>query len=401
MTKTPECAIHPISLKLMRQGHPWITADQFSKRFPKHSEFVIALDDRRRQFALLLHDPFHKNVKARVWSRNYPFDKEAQHFTASLQARIDLAQEKRESMVSLKERENYYVVFGEADDLPGLFIQKLGDRVLIQFYTAFWNRYKAIIQTTVQELFPEIREDNIWFQLRGETRELQKLPVNAVDEGRRDEFHLQEYGVQYLIRLGASYDHGLYTDMSSLRHFLRKEISESSRVLNLYSYTGAYSLWALKHGASRVVSVDLSPKYIEWLQQNLGLNPELDPTRHEALTMSVDDALGKLSGEEFNFIVCDPPSSSSDGKKRTSAIQAYRDLLLKMDPLLSSGGKLVIFLNTHQVTKDKFERVISDYLKELKLSYRITGRLTLGEDCPTQKGFPEGNYLKGLILEKK
>ena len=401
MTRTPECAIHPISIKLIRQGHPWITTDQFSKRFPKRSEFVIAMDDRRKQLALLLHDPNHKNVKARVWSKNYPFGKEVEHFTVSLQARIDLAQEKREFLASVKERENYYVVFGEADDLPGLFIIKLGDRILIQFYTSFWNRYKSIIQTAVQDLYPEIKEDHIWFQLRGETRELQKLPVNAVDEGRRDEFHLQEYGVQYLIRLGASYDHGLYTDMSSLRFALRSEINANSRVLNLYSYTGAYSLWALKNGAKRVVSVDLSPKYIEWLQQNLGLNPELDPTAHEALTMSVDEALGKLKGEEFNFIICDPPSSSSDGKKRTSAIQAYKDLLLKMDPLLASGGKLVIFLNTHQVTKDKFERVVIDYLKELKLSYRITNRLALGDDCPTQKGFPEGNYLKGLILEKK
>lgn len=401
MTRTPECAIHPISIKLIRQGHPWVTTDQFSKRFPKQSEFVIAMDDRRKQLALLLHDPHHKNVKARVWSKNYPFGKEVEHFTVSLQARIDLAQEKRQTLPSVKERDNYYVVFGEADDLPGLFIQKLGDRILIQFYTSFWNRYKGIIQTAIQSLYPEIKEENIWYQLRGETRELQKLPMNAVDEGRRDEFHLQEYGVQYLIRLGASYDHGLYTDMSSIRYALRSEINEDSKVLNLYSYTGAYSLWALKHGASRVVSVDLSPKYIEWLQQNLGLNPELDHTRHEALTMSVDDALGKLKGEEFNFIICDPPSSSSDGKKRTSAIQAYKDLLYKMDPLLSSGGKLVIFLNTHQVTKDKFERVLIDYLKELKLSYKITTRLALGDDCPTQKGFPEGNYLKGLILEKK
>jgi 23S rRNA (cytosine1962-C5)-methyltransferase len=401
MMRTPECGIHPISIKLIRQGHPWVTTDQFSKRFPKSSDFVVALDEKKRQLAFLLHDPFHKNVKARVWSKNYPFDKEAQHFTASLHARIDLAQEKRESMPSLNDRENYYIVFGEADDLPGLFILKLGDRILIQFYTAFWNRYKSIIQTAIQGLYPEIQEDNIWYQLRGETRELQKLPTNAVDTGRRDEFHLQEFGVQYLIRLGASYDHGLYTDMSSLRFLLKNEINSSSKVLNLYSYTGAYSLWALKHGASRVVSVDLSPKYIEWLQQNLGLNPDLDPTRHEALVMSVDEALGKLKNEKFNFIVCDPPSSSSDGKKRTSAIQAYRDLLSKMDPLLSSGGKLVIFLNTHQVTKAKFEKVIIDYLKELKLSYKIIGRLSLGEDCPTLKGFPEGNYLKGLILEKK
>jgi 23S rRNA (cytosine1962-C5)-methyltransferase len=403
MNKIPECLIHPVSIKLLRQGHPWITADNFSNRFPRQSEFVIATDERKRPIALLMHDPYHKNVKARVWSTKFPFDREAQHFTASIQGRLDLAFEKRSHQKELKERENYYLVFGEADQLPGLFILRLRDRVLIQFFTSFWNRYKSIIQTTVQEVFPEISDENIWFQLRGETKELQKLPLNGVDQNRRDEFHLSEFGIHYLIRLGSSYDHGLYTDMSSIRHQMSKFIKTGMSVLNLFSYTGAFSLWAMKLGASQVVSVDLSPKYIEWLQQNLALNPELDHTQHEAMTKSVDEALDELkaSSRTFDLIICDPPSSSSDGDKRTSAIKAYRDLIGKMDKLLCHQGKLLIFLNTHQITQDKFDRVLKDYLTELKLNYKLSSRLQLGQDCPTLKGFPEGSYLKGIILEKQ
>lgn len=402
MSKIPECLIHPISIKLIRAGHPWITADNFSNRFPRQSEFIIATDDRKRPMAFLIHDPNHKNVKARVWSTKYPFEREAQHFTASIQARLDLAIEKRIQDAALKERDNYYLVFGEADQLPGIFILKLKDRVLIQFYTSFWNRYKSIMQTTVQEIFPEIKDENIWFQLRGETRELQKLPVNAKNPEQRDEFHIQEFGLQYLIRMGSSYDHGLYTDMSFVRYSLKKYIHANSAVLNLYCYTGAFSLWAMKLGATQVTSVDLSPKYIEWLQQNLGLNPELNSTQHEALTMSVEEALVKLRHEErkFDFIICDPPSSSSDGEKRTSAIKSYKDLISKMDKVLNPKGHLVIFLNTHQVTNQKFEKTIQEILGELKLNYKLGTRLSLGQDCPTVKGFPEGNYLKGLVLEK-
>ena len=403
MNKIPECLIHPVSIKLLRQGHPWITADNFSKRFPRQSEFVIATDERKRPMALLMHDPYHRNVKARVWSTKFPFDREAQHFTASIQGRLDLAFEKREQMKDLQERENYYLVFGEADQLPGLFVLKLKDKILIQFYTSFWNRYKSIIQTTIQDVYPDILDENIWFQLRGETKELQKLPQNSVDPSRRDEFHLSEFGIQYLVRLGSSYDHGLYTDMSSIRHNLAKFIQPGSSVLNLYSYTGAFSLWAMKLGATNVVSVDLSPKYIEWLQQNLGLNPNLNPTQHEAMVKSVDEALTELKDNQrkFDVIICDPPSSSSDGEKRTSAIKAYKDLLMKMDPLLNEKGKLVVFLNTHQVTLEKFDRVLKDYLSELKLQYKISNRLHLGQDCPTLKGFPEGSYLKGFVLEKQ
>ena len=402
MNKIPECLIHPISIKLIRSGHPWITPDSFSNRFPRQSEFIIATDDRKRPMALLLHDPLHKNVKARVWSTKFPFEREAQHFTAGIQGRLDVAFEKRVQEASLKERENYYLVFGEADHLPGLFILRLKHRILIQFYTSFWNRYKSIIQTTLQEVFPEIIDENVWFQLRGETRELQKLPTNSVDAQRRDEFHLQEFGLQYLIRLGSSYDHGLYTDMSSIRHVLKKFVAPGSSMLNLYSYTGAFSLWAMKLGATQVTSVDLSPKYIEWLQQNLGLNPDLNSAQHEALIMSVDEALDKLKSENksFDFIVCDPPSSSSDGEKRTSAIKAYKDLISKMDKILNPKGRLVVFLNTHQVTNQKFEKTIQDILQELKLNYKLGMRLSLGQDCPTLKGFPEGSYLKGLVLEK-
>jgi 23S rRNA (cytosine1962-C5)-methyltransferase len=403
MTKIPECQIHPVSIKLLRQGHPWITADNFSKRFPRSSEFVVAYDDRKRPMALLMHDPLHRTIKARLWSKKFPFDREVQHFTAGIQGRLDLAFERRAVQKELKERENYYLVFGEADQLPGLFIIRLKDRVLIQFYTSFWNRYKSIIQTTIQEVYPEIKDENIWFQLRGETKELQKLPQNSVDSSRRDEFHLSEFGIQYLIRLGSSYDHGLYTDMSSIRHTLSKIIQKDSSLLNLFSYTGAFSLWAMKLGATNVVSVDLSPKYIEWLQQNLALNPELNHTGHQAITSSVDDALTELrkTDKTFDVIICDPPSSSSDGEKRTSAIKAYSELLGKMDSLLNPGGKLVLFLNTHQVTQDKFDRVMKEYLSELKLNYKLYCRLHLGQDCPTLKGFPEGSYLKGIVLEKQ
>jgi 23S rRNA (cytosine1962-C5)-methyltransferase len=403
MNKIPECLIHPISMKLIRQGHPWITADSFSNRFPRQSEFIIAMDDRKKPMALLIHDPNHKNVKARVWTTKYPFEREAEHFTASIQARLEQAFEKRAKESALKERENYYLVFGEADQLPGIFILRLKDRVLIQFYSSFWTKYKSIVQTTLQEAFPELKDENVWIQLRGETRELQKLPTNSVDAGRRDEFHLQEFGLQYLVRLGSSYDHGLYTDMSSVRYSLKKFITPDSAVLNLYCYTGAFSLWAMKLGAKQVTSVDLSPKYIEWLQQNLGLNPDLNSQQHEAMTMSVEEALVKLrtDNKTFDFIICDPPSSSSDGEKRTSAIKVYKDLISKMDKILNPQGKLVVFLNTHQVSGAKFEKTIQEVLSELKLNYKLGMRLTLGQDCPSLKGFPEGSYLKGLVLEKQ
>ena len=82
-------------------------------------------------------------------------------------------------------------------------------------------------------------------------------------------------------------------------------------------------------------------------------------------------------------------------------MKAYKDLLEKMNKLLKPSGKLVIFLNTHQVGQEKFDRILKDYLSELKLNYKMITRLQLAQDCPTLKGFPEGSYLKGIVLEKQ
>lgn len=402
MERIPQCRIHPISIKLIKKGHPWVTKDKFSLRFPKDSPFIVALDEKQKPFALLIHDPSHRKIKGRVWSLTPPFAKEVMNFTVSLKARLDISIHKRLSQKSKLGRENFYLVFGEVDKLPGLNILRLKDRVLVQYYGLFWKTHQSIIKETLLENIPQLLEENIWFQNRGETRELQKRPVNSVEPHRRDEFFLEEFGVQYLIRLGATYDHGLYSDMSAIRKKLSHHINSHSVVLNLYSYTGAYSLWALKNNAKKVYSVDLSPKYLEWLQNNLDLNNDLDHTKHFSVLQSVQEALKEFAKKKkkFNIIICDPPSSSSDGEKKSSAIKAYKELLQKMDLVLEANGILIVFLNTHQINHEKFLKIMMENIKELKLNYNVKEKLFLREDCPTMKNFPEGNYLKGLVLQK-
>jgi 23S rRNA (cytosine1962-C5)-methyltransferase len=104
-------------------------------------------------------------------------------------------------------------------------------------------------------------------------------------------------------------------------------------------------------------------------------------------------------GKKFDLIICDPPSASSDGKKMTSAIDSYKELVPKISNSLNKGGKAIIFLNTHSITRKSFEDKIKNYIGDQKIS--ITGALKLSHDCPSLKGFVEGDYLKGLVLLKK
>jgi 23S rRNA (cytosine1962-C5)-methyltransferase len=265
-------------------------------------------------------------------------------------------------------------------------------------FSIFWKPYlKNIVEKLKKN---DIEFESVWIQERGIGE--QKPPTHF--EGiKNNQFSLKEFGVDYHIDLTTYYDHGLYTDMAGLRKKLSPEF-KGKKVLNLYCYTGAISLFALKQEANEVVSIDLSKPYLEWLEKNLQLNSLLDFNKHSALNMSVQDGLRKLvkENQQFDLILCDPPSASSDGKKITSALQEYENLLPQLIQILNPKGKLVSFLNTHHVSMAKFEGKMKSILKEkgLEKNVKLNTHLGLAEDCPTRKGFPEGSYLKGLIFTK-
>ncbi|EQC46590.1 class I SAM-dependent rRNA methyltransferase [Bacteriovorax sp. Seq25_V] len=392
---TPRVELHPASIKHIKKGHPWITSDRFSDKFPKNSFFVACrLDDVN--FVVMINDPTHPTVKARVWKIDPKSSIEKKDFTYEMVGRLNQSLEIREAQDF--ERDNYYLVFGEADFLPGLFIQKLGSEILVQFYADFWHNFEKDIIKSLQRKY---QKNNIWVQKRNKSQE--KEFYCATNKGLKEHsFTLREFGVEYSIELNKFYDTGIYTDMSAIRAKLIPEFDEKN-VLNLYCYTGAYSLCAMKHGAKSVTSVDLSAKYLDWLDKNISLNQDLEAikdkhTRIEAPTLKALDTLIK-EGKTFDLIICDPPSASSDGKKKTSAIDSYKEIVPKLSKLLNKGGKAVVFLNTHSITRRSFEEKIKNYIGTEKLA--ITGALKLTGDCPSLKGFVEGDYLKGLTLLKK
>lgn len=383
--------IHPVSIKLIKQGHPWITEDSFTKRFPAEERILQAYDQGKFVCAFL-HDPHHKTVKGRVFSFKPDFD-----FKIEVSLRLEAAIKKRLEQKVGEERDNYYLVFGEADLLPGLFIQNLGGLILIQSFSSIWAKELKLLQSILENN----NYNNIWFQERGITQ--QSLANNLTKQSSESSKVIQEFGVNYFIDLGKYYDHGLYTDMAAIRKKL-SGIFDNKTVINLFSYTGALSLFALAKKATMVYSVDLSAPYIAWLEKNLDLNPQLDKNRHQSINTSTVIALKNFleKGIKADVILCDPPSSSSDGQKRTSALQEYEKLIPLMNDVLNPQGKMILFLNTHQVNIRKFEAKIKSILTEKKLDQvlKIKGQYELSDDCPKLKNFDEGNYLKGLVITK-
>lgn len=386
------CELHPISIKLIKQGHPWVTLDSYSRRFPATDSFVTGVDPRQNIVATLMHDPQHKTIRGRVWSLD-PLWSEKKFFN-ELEVRLLQAIKKREEMANLSLRENKYWCFGEADLLPGLFLLQLKDQLIIQLYSTWWFKHKDLLIELILKN-SSFKKEHLWLQVRGDEKN-QNPPLPVEGPKREVTMPLSENGFNILARIGAAYDYGLYTDMAAIRASMKPLMAESRRVLNLYSYTGAFSLYALSMAATEVVSVDLSGKYLEWLEENLKLNTFSGA--HTSLKMSTAEALKKLmkEGRVFDLIICDPPSSSSDGQKRTSALQSYEEMWPDLQKLLSAEGKILSFLNTHTVTMPKFEST----LKSLPANIlKIQKKYFLQDDCPAMKGFPEGNYLKGILWQ--
>lgn len=397
--KIPRVNLHPASCKYLKLGHPWITEDTYTKRFPKNDFFLVGVDEKNRQeIALLINDSEHKNVKARLWSLNPDDWKKEIDFKAELKNRIEAALAKRKNAPYSKERENYYLVNGESDLLPGLLVLKLKDQILIQYYALFWKK----VEKDLLEILASEGATDIWIQERNFNQEKN---IRSIKGNIFSDFTLNEYGIDYQIRLNEHYDFGIYTDMSAIRSQMAPYLKKAKSVLNLYSYTGAFSLFCLKLGAAEVVSVDLSSKYLNWLEENLDLNPELHSEFHASLCMPSEKALEKLLNEKksFDAIICDPPSASSDGLTTSSAIKAYEKLLPLMLKLLSKNGSLFVFLNTHTISWTKFEEKLKTIVAASEFNNQITigKRFKLADDCLPLKGFHEGDYLKGFLIEFK
>lgn len=395
------CEIHPVSFKLSFQGHPWITEDSYTKKFPNRALLIEGFSNKRRA-GLFIHDPKHSKIKGRFWTKNKLENLDA--FKEDFISRLKVAIEKRVAKGILEKRQNVYLLFGEADNVPGLFIQKVGEEILIQFYSYFWQDQSswllnAIKETINYELKLNLSKDHFWTQFRAEKSSEQRPPENFNKEIKEKIVEFSEYGILYKAHFGVSYDIGIYTDMSAIRGKLHSYFEKASRVLNLYSYTGAFSLFALGTKAEDVVSVDLSKTYLEWLGENLALNGFED--KHKSVCTSCMNALKNFTEAEktFDLIICDPPSSSTDGKKKTQALTEYERTLPLMLRLLEKKGHIVLFLNTHTISKDKFKAKIKEILTTTN-KYSLVQELSLSDDCAPLKGFTEGNYLKGLIIRR-
>ena len=391
--------VGPETVRMLELGHPWVVADAFTAKWPPGTcgELIALCDQQRRFIATALLDPRERIVARVIDRRQVRIDH--RWLTNRCKAAIQLRQHAIRGDTSA-----FRLVNGEGDGLPGLTIDRYGDHLLIQLYTDAWKPYLSILTQVLQQL---LSPRGIYEKSRPQkTRELEaagdnkkygKLLAGSAAPQRHE---VRENGLTFLVQLEQGLHTGLFLDQRRNRHDLMQRCA-GKRVLNLFSYSGAFSVAAAAGGAARVTSVDASPRYTEMARHNFLANG-LDPHHHRFI---VGDCLAELAvmaqkGSRYDIILMDPPSFSTTAKSRFTTRGGTAELVSAALPLLTDNG-LIITSSNHQKVD------VADYLKELRkgalqcgYELRVISLCGQGEDFPYPVTFPEGRYLKYAMCVK-
>jgi len=401
MERAGKWIIGPESVRMVELGHPWIIADGHTKRWPagQAGQVLELSDDKGRFLATALLDP-QERIVARVLSRG-----RMQLDRTWLAGRIQTAIDLRRNHAGIGDDTTAYrLVNGEGDGLPGLTVDRYGDYLMVQLYCNGWRPHLKLLTGVLQDL---LAPAGIYEKARPQkTRELEAVSdskqYGRLLAGRPAPGYQEvlENGLTFLVSLENGLNSGLFLDQRRNRRDLMTR-SAGKRVLNLFAYTGAFSVAAAAAGASLVTSVDASPGYTEWARSNFGAN-RLNPKRHEFIVGDCLEVLADLARQKkrYDIILMDPPSFSTTAKSRFTTRGGTSDLVAASLPLLSNGGLLIASSNHQKVD-------LADYLKELRRGalqagsgLQVISLYGQPEDFPYPVTFPDGRYLKYAVCVK-
>ena len=292
------------------------------------------------------------------------------------------------------------LVHAESDGLPGVIADRYGEVVVLQLLTAGADALRPILASLLMELTGAA---TIYERSDADVRELEGLPVrNGLIAGAvlAGEVIIEENGLKVAVDIAHGHKTGFYLDQRDNRA-LTRALSEGTDVLNCFCYTGTMSVAALAGGARSVLSIDSSAPSLQMGARNLQLN-RLDAARAEWLEADVFQALRKLRDQarSFDLVILDPPKFAPTAHHAEKASRAYKDINLLGLKLLRPGGHLMTFSCSGGISTELFQKIIAGAALDACIDAQIVQRLSPGADHPVALNFPEGEYLKGLLLRR-
>ena len=300
--------------------------------------------------------------------------------------------------IGLKRPDNtaFRLVHGEGDFLPGLVVDIYGDTAVVQAHSPGMHFARDIIARALTEL-PDAGIANVYYKSETTLPYKARLdPQNDYILGAYSGNIATENGLQFHIDWLRGQKTGFFVDQRDNRALLRR-YAAGRRVLNMFCYTGGFSVYALAGGATQVVSVDSSAKAVALTKANAELNFPAD-TRHTAVAEDAFNSLAGMDKGAYDLIVLDPPAFAKHRSALHNALQGYRRLNARAFEKIAPGGVLFTFSCSQAVSREQFRTAVFSAAAQSRRRVRILHQLTQPADHPVSIYHPEGEYLKGLVL---
>jgi len=388
--------LRPGKERSLQRQHPWIFESAIGRGSADPGETVRVESSEGQFLAWAAFSPSSK-IRARVWSFDEQQRIDASFFVAACRDAI-----RARGRFDIKSN-GVRLIHGESDGLPGLIVDRYADTLVAQFTSSGVERWKDVI---ADALLAATGLSKLYERSDASSRALEGLPeATGWLRGQGEvELLLQEHSWQLAVNIAEGHKTGFYLDQrdSRKRFFDYCQRLKFERVLNCYCYTGGFTVAGLQGGAAHVTSIDSSGPALAKAAANVALNG-LAPERASFMDADVNASLRQFveQGRTFDAIVLDPPKFAPTVAHAERAARAYKDINRLAFKLLEPGGVLFTYSCSGGISADLFHKIVASAGCDAGVDGFIHERMGGAPDHPMTVHFPEGEYLKGLVVMRK
>ena len=381
--------------KSLLRHHPWI----FSKAIQSADDSLQmgqTVEVVNQAGSFLCYGLYSPNSQIRV--RALSFDENVKITDELIASRVKDAVSLRKNVFA-RGNDGVRLVSSEGDLMPGLIADKYNEFIVISISSCGMERYRNIICQTLKEIFPEC---SIYERSDTKSRAKEGLPVRkgvVIGSEPDDTIYVREEGQVYIpVDIKNGHKTGAYLDQR-LSRIKAGSLSKGASVLNCFSYTGGFGLWALKGGAKRIENVDVSEHALNAAKTGVAFN-HLDPGRCKFLKKDVFAYLREQveKGAKYDLVILDPPKFAESAANLKKACRGYQDINRLGLKLVAKGGHLLTFSCSGLVDPALFQKIVADAAIDAGVDGRVLGTLRQDEDHVVSLPCPETFYLKGLDI---
>lgn len=399
----PEIIIKQGREKPILNRHPWIFSGAIArvKDSPKPGD-IVTVTAHNGDFLARGYWNVKSQIQVRLLTwKDEPID---DSWWAKMLAQAIEARAPYESAYHAGQPTAHRLVNAENDYLPGLVVDRYGDWLVLQALTLGIDQRKNMIANMLAET---LKPQGIYERSDVDVREkegLQQATGTLWGKNPPEILTIQEGSVQIFVDIPGGHKTGFYLDQAANRrllyHLFSQDAGTERHILNLFSYTGGFGLHALSASANtRVINVDSSVEALHLAETNVKHN-DLPLENTEFIQANVFHYLRDIAhqGEQYDFIILDPPKFAHNKTQVSKAAHGYKDINLSAFRLVKPGGYLMTFSCSGAISQHLFQQIVFGALADTSRQAQIIQQLGPSDDHPVALTFPEGEYLKGLLL---